>query len=287
LACVVGGGAGIVVGQPLDVLKVRLQHTHKGIGIIELLVRTVKNEGVLALFKGMLPPLGGQVAFTSLSFAGYNKSLAWLGGLYRDDDKKTINNGNVFLAGCVGGALSTIATTPCELLKVNLQTDTGKGGAGSMRRLIRQRLAAKGLRGLYSGWGVTLLRDCPATGLYFLVYYATKNKFLEHSYGNRTMAELFAGGLAGVVSWGSIVPLDVVKTRLQTDACLPVGLREYSGIGDCFQKTFQEEGIRGLTRGTFPLLLRAFPVNAVTFFAYEHALRMMEGNHASQPCVNS
>ena len=42
----IGGCSGIVAGQPLDTVKVRLQSTNSFTGPLDCLVKTVRNEGV-------------------------------------------------------------------------------------------------------------------------------------------------------------------------------------------------------------------------------------------------
>lgn len=43
----------------------------------------------------------------------------------------------------------------------------------------------------------------------------------------------------------------------------------YRGIVDCAIRSYRSEGMSVFVRGATPALLRAFPVNAVTFFVYE------------------
>jgi solute carrier family 25 carnitine/acylcarnitine transporter 20/29 len=119
-----------------------------------------------------------------------------------------------------------------------------------------------------------------STVFYFLVYYGMKGRLLgekrqEAGVLERTCAELIAGGTAGVLSWGSVIPVDVVKTHIQTDSCLRPSERRYRGSLHCAQEILRSQGFGGFTRGGLPLLLRAFPVNAITFFTYERVLSML------------
>jgi len=43
----------------------------------------------------------------------------------------------------------------------------------------------------------------------------------------------------------------------------------YKGMVDCAIRSYRSEGMGVFVRGATPALLRAFPVNAVTFFVYE------------------
>lgn len=59
-----------------------------------------------------------------------------------------------------------------------------------------------------------------------------------------------------------IYPIDVVKTKIQTDAFDPTKAK-YKGAIDCFKKTWAASGYRGFYRGFGACMLRAGPANAV------------------------
>lgn len=80
---------------------------------------------------------------------------------------------------------------------------------------------------------------------------------------------LVAGGLAGIASWVTATPLDVIKSRMQMDG---LGRRAYRGLLDCLVSSFRQEGPGVFFRGLTINSARAFPVNAVTFLSYEYFL---------------
>lgn len=65
------------------------------------------------------------------------------------------------------------------------------------------------------------------------------------------------------------MPLDVIKTRIQAEP------GKYKGVIDCLRTCYQKEGLTVLFRGMAPTLLRAFPCNAATFFAYTWTMRLL------------
>jgi hypothetical protein len=54
----------------------------------------------------------------------------------------------------------------------------------------------------------------------------------------------------------------------------------YTGIIDCFQKMYKQEGIRSFYKGLTPLVIKIFPSSGVFFLAYEGTLRIL-GNKVS------
>jgi len=88
---------------------------------------------------------------------------------------------------------------------------------------------------------------------------------------------LGAGGIAGCITWASVYPLDTVKTRYQTQSMsnlderkpLIAGERRYTSTLHCIKDTLRQEGLSGMYRGIGITMVRAFIVNAVTFYGYE------------------
>lgn len=72
-----------------------------------------------------------------------------------------------------------------------------------------------------------------------------------------------------MISWISVIYLDVVKSRIQADD--PTNPR-YRSMLDCFQKCYAEGGARIFGRGMIAVSLRAFPLNGATFVGYEYFL---------------
>ncbi len=68
--------------------------------------------------------------------------------------------------------------------------------------------------------------------------------------------------ISGVISWMSVIYLDVVKSRIQADD--PINPK-YKGTVDAFRQCYAEGGLRIFTRGLLAVSLRAFPLNGATF----------------------
>lgn len=94
----------------------------------------------------------------------------------------------------------------------------------------------------------------------------------------KALKVLLCGGLAGVVTWASIFPLDVIKTRVQTQSIpnhqeqqLLSGSAQQKRVGNVMQRgaieiakdAYMVEGIRVFFRGLGVCSVRAFIVNAV------------------------
>lgn len=73
------------------------------------------------------------------------------------------------------------------------------------------------------GGAITAVRDSVGYGFYFWSYELSKRAIADEAdtHTQEALKVLLCGGLAGVVTWASIFPLDVVKTRVQTWDLVP------------------------------------------------------------------
>jgi hypothetical protein len=90
--------------------------------------------------------------------------------------------------------------------------------------------------------------------------------FLIFLYGSSCQQSSDVCVMAGMVSWALIVPLDVIKSRVQADSST---CPRYQSMADCAVKSFRADGVKVFFRGFWLIALRSLPVNAVTFVAYE------------------
>lgn len=277
-----GGTAGIISGYPLDTLRIRLQNTKNG-SAFTIFKHMVSREGPSSLYRGMAAPLASVTFQNAMVFQTYAVLSRAFDRPVSAKDPPSYKG--VALGGTGTGALQSLLLSPVELIKIRLQlhnlgqmTESRTGPVMLAKNIWRK----EGLRGLYRGLGVTVMRDGPSHGLYFWTYEYMREQLHP---GCRKSGEeslntmLIAGGLAGVASWISCYPLDVVKTRIQAQT--PSSLK-YNGILDCFKKSINEEGYSVLWRGLGTAVARAFVVNGAIFAAYEVTLRLLFNNGSIQ-----
>lgn len=127
-----------------------------------------------------------------------------------------------------------------------------------------------GLQACYKGFWIQGVRDIPASMIYFVTYESLKQRLIAHKLTDKreVFANLFAGGMAGVISWLAIMPFDVVKNLYQADN----EKLQFKSVTNCVKHVYNHHGLRGFYTGSFAACLRAFPVNAVTFAVYAQML---------------
>ncbi|TNM95094.1 hypothetical protein fugu_017853 [Takifugu bimaculatus] len=256
-----GGAAGVLVGHPFDTVKVQCIDKPLYRGTFHCFQSIVRQESLLGLYKGIGSPMMGLTFINAIVFGVQGNAMRLLA-----KDTPT----NQFLAGAAAGAIQCVICCPMELAKTRMQMQ-GTGEKKSTRKLYKNSLDClvriynrEGLRGVNRGMVTTLIRETPAFGFYFWTY-DVLTRSLGCDLGDRYMIPklLFAGGMAGIASWLSTYPVDVIKSRLQADGV--GGVNQYSSIADCVRQSVKREGYMVFTRGLTSTLLRAFPVNAATF----------------------
>lgn len=274
----VSGVFGLLVGHPLDTIKVR-QQTLGNVSLYRIIRSTFMHESVYGFYKGLLFPVLTAGCMNSVFFGVYGNSLRFVGETRKQSEvqctgKKPYEKWywDVFYAGCGAGFVAAFIACPIDLIKIQLQTQIGDKSLKfvSCHKKIYNgpwdclfdMYKSLGIRGFYRGLSPMLFRDIAASGLYMSVYTYSLEQMTEVK---PVLSIMAAGGVAGVISWASIVPFDVIKSRIQADSkSSPV----YKNMMDCVIQT-RKEGIMVFYRGFWMIAFRAFPVNAATFLGYE------------------
>ncbi|XP_075578921.1 mitochondrial glutathione transporter SLC25A39 isoform X5 [Pelecanus crispus] len=121
----------------------------------------------------------------------------------------------------------------------------------------------EGVRSLWSGLSPTLVMAVPATVIYFTTYDQLRD-YLHARMGSRGHhIPLLAGALArlGVVT--VISPLELIRTKMQSQQL------SYRELGACIQSAVAQDGWLSLWRGWGPTVLRDVPFSALYWFNYE------------------
>merc|ERR1711974_283504 len=279
-----GGACLVFVGHPLDTIKVRLQtmpiiEGQKPMysGTLDCALQTVRKEGFFALYKGMLAPLTGVTPMYSLCFLGYEigKNI-----FTEEKDYKELNLVRIGAAGATSGLFTTPILAPLERAKCLLQIQNNSGNAkfkgpfDVYRHLWKESSSPiAAVQSINKGFFATMLRESVASFFYFSTYEWLKFKLRRE--GERTpgvLGTLFAGGMAGIFNWLGCIPIDTMKSKLQT---APEGTYPH-GIRSVFTSLIREHGaiggVRSMYRGIGAIMLRAFPANAAAFYGYETAI---------------
>ncbi|OMJ66881.1 hypothetical protein SteCoe_36125 [Stentor coeruleus] len=268
------GACGVSVSQPFDIIKVRMQNT--GGGTFSVLSHLIKNEGFLALWKGSGACLFGTCVSHSISFGVVENCKKFLRH-GRDEPLSLLEHA---FCGFCSGTCTSLISAPTEGVRIKIQTQGYLDYRGDIHYkntigVSFALLKLYGIYGLYRGFLTTFLRDAIGDTFYYSTYQAVPKYLLGKEDVNAekdVLAIILSGGLAGISFWTFTYPIDLIKSRIQSDS---ISNPKYKGTIDCFVQTLNEEGWRTFTRGYLPCLLRAFPVNIGLFLGFELAMKFV------------
>lgn len=223
---------------------------------ISIFRTTLRHEGVRGLWRGALASSLGQTPTNFVVFGVYGTALR---GFEHIDVASAIGVSqaysrflHIYLAGSLSGVAQSFATAPFEHIKVQQQImlrpgEPHLGLVATARAIIR----GGGPLHLMRGTLATAMRDGGSFGVYFGSYDQFKI-LLSRASGlpeGRPPSELtmfVSGGLAGLLSWFLIFPLDVIKSVVQGS---PVTApRSSTAVSAVVMRLYREGGLRSFFR---------------------------------------
>ncbi|CAB9530317.1 Mitochondrial arginine transporter BAC1 [Seminavis robusta] len=252
-------------GQPLDIIKVRMQTNaaqYTG-GIYSSALQIWRNEGLAAFWKGSVPTAMGMMNENVVAF-GINEALK---RSFPDDPTTQANQEpnliKPFLLGPVTGCSAALVLCPAEVVKAKTQVVYDSCPKSIARQMMRQH----GIKSFFCGLEGQFLRDGSFYTVFFGGYEVCKYTFSRLFPSMPDPLNFYiSGGLAGMAGWAVAIPFDVPKTVVQAKF-------ETRVFGDYFPTMLaiaKERGVRkGLYRGLGPALSRAFIANSALFLGVE------------------
>ncbi|KAF5449591.1 hypothetical protein F2P56_030021 [Juglans regia] len=179
-------------------------------------------------------------------------------------------------------------TFPIDLTKTRLQLQ-GESLSSSTRptngfRVASEIVREQGPLGLYKGLSPAILRHLFYTPIRILGYEHFRNVVSADAGSLSLSAKALVGGISGVMAQVVASPADLVKVRMQADGrMVSQGFQpRYSGPFDALNKIMRTEGFKGLWKGVFPNVQRAFLVNTGELACYDHAKRFVIQNRIAR-----
>ena len=238
----VGGIGQTLVSHPIDTIKTRMQ-LFDFKSPFDCLKTTVKQEGIPGLYKGMGAPLFGVALVNAIVFTsyGYAKSILNKDGLL------------YIKAGAFAGFINSFACSPIEMIKIRLQAQISQGLYTGPWNVIKTTISNHGLKGIYRGLHVTILKEIPACAGWYGGFEYAKQK-LQDKEGNLSLLKLMvSGSIGGISYWTCCFPIDVVKVRIQQNPLGPTSIPYH------LKQVHERYGIKGFYRGYSVSIVRAIP----------------------------
>jgi solute carrier family 25 carnitine/acylcarnitine transporter 20/29 len=182
----IAGSASVIVGHPMDTVKVRMQTSTCGSSMWSL---ATGYGGLPGLYRGLAAPLSTACIINAIIFSSYGMSSRLYDEYFPPKALSSSTNGGssssnvslhdstlkAFTCGSFAGLVQALVICPQEHVKCRLQIQHGRGSPDHLytgpvqatQSIIKQ---SGFFSGLYRGWCITCWREVPAFGAYFAFY---------------------------------------------------------------------------------------------------------------------
>lgn len=281
------GGMVHTVVAPIERAKLLLQTQESNIaivggkhrrfkGMIDCIARTVKEEGVLSLWRG-----NGSSVLRYYPSVALNFSLK---DLYRsilrsnsNFQQSTLLSGpsTNFIAGAAAGCTTLVIIYPLDIAHTRLAADLGRIDSRQfqgIRHFLTTVYAKDGARGIYKGLPASLQGMVVHRGIYFGGFDTIKEKMSqdgEVALWKRWIAAQGVTTSAGLLSY----PMDTVRRRMMMQSGMERPM--YRNTLDCWKTIYLTEGVRSFYRGALSNIFRSTGAAAILVL-YDEVKKFMD-----------
>ncbi|KAI3439856.1 uncharacterized protein J3R85_004267 [Psidium guajava] len=235
----------------------RLSEPYKG--ITDCFTRVIKDEGVIALWRGNAVNVLRYFPTQALNFA------------FRDQFKRMFNfkketdgywkwfAGNL-ASGGAAGATSLLFVYSMDFARTRLANDAKVAKIGGERQfnglidVYKKTLKSDGIAGLYRGFTVSCVGIIVYRGLYFGLYDSLKPVVLVGKLEDSFVVSFLLGWAVTIGAGLASYPIDTVRRRMMMTSGEAV---KYRNSIDAFQQIIKKEGAKSLFKGAGANILHA------------------------------
>ncbi|XP_059063503.1 mitochondrial carrier protein MTM1 isoform X2 [Cryptomeria japonica] len=265
-------------------------------GPFDAFCKISQQEGFFRLWRGTNASLLLAVPTVGIYMPCYDVFRDWL----EDFSRKNAPEFTPYapsVAGAMARALACITCSPIELAKTRMQAQkflhAGMTPPGMWETLVGVLLSVKnkstgkdfqGFQVLWTGAGTQLARDVPFSAICWVTLEPLRRHLLGlvESEANALSilgANFSAGIIAGGVAAAVTCPLDVAKTRRQTEKDPIKAIK--TSTRKTLVEIWRDGGVRGLFTGVVPRVIRAGPSVGIVVSFYELVKYMLHQADAS------
>ena len=274
----IGGAAGMFatcVIQPIDYVKVAIQIRGSSGGSTNPIIvakEIIAEEGFVHLYKGIDAALTRQATYTTTRM-GVFKTLT---------DRHSQNNEGPIpfvlrsVYSLLAGGVGAMVGNPADLSLIRMQADSTlpeeqkrnyKGIGNAISRIVKE----EGFTALWRGATPTVVRAMALNFGMLGTYDQFKDMLSNLTGGSGKLVNVTASFCAASVACIVTLPFDNVKTKFQRMVADKDGKLPYKGFGDCFKKSIQTEGVKGLYVGLPTFVIRIAPHVVITLLFVDTA----------------
>ncbi|XP_009600083.1 uncharacterized protein [Nicotiana tomentosiformis] len=290
-------GAGIFTGltvalYPISVIKTRMQvatNTAAKDNAFSVVRGILRNDGVPGLYRGFGTVITGAIPARIIFLTALETTKVAAFKMVEpfklsEPIQAAIANG---VAGMLASLCSQSVFVPIDIVSQRLMVQGYSGHASYNGGLdvARKVLKSEGVRGLYRGFGLSVITYSPSSAVWWASY-GSSQRFIwrlldngtEHgrpapSQGKIVAVQAAGGIIAGATASCITTPLDTIKTRLQV-----MGHDKRPTARQVVKQLIAEDGWTGFYRGLGPRFVSMSAWGTSMILAYEYLKRLCAVN---------
>ncbi|XAR71310.1 hypothetical protein NMG60_11028515 [Bertholletia excelsa] len=290
-------GAGIFTGvtvalYPVSVVKTRLQVASKDAvdrNAFSVIKAILRNDGIPGLYRGFGTVITGAVPARIIFLTALETTKVTAFKLvepfkFSEATQAAIANG---LAGMLASMSAQAVFVPIDVVsqKLMVQGYSGHATYNGGLDVVRKVLKSDGIRGLYRGFGLSVITYSPSSAVWWASYgssqrliwrllgYDTEHDKSAPSEWKIVGVQAAGGIIAGATASCITTPMDTIKTRLQV---MEHGKRH--SIRQVVKGLIADDGWKGLYRGLGPRFFSMSAWGTSMILSYEYLKRLCVRN---------
>ena len=253
---------------------------------------------VKSLYRGIAGPLVSVGCVQAIGFATYDQTRRKIRTAATSDNSSSAADHHedslhdVAIAAFASGSVVSVITAPLIAIKIRQQL-SGGGFWHIVRDSYRQGRNGGGIRSFYTGFSAHFALESLGRAIFFTCYEGIKREMqyfdadgVDHSTSGGSAStnanlslgqRMVAAGASGIMSTSLLLPVDAIRTRVNSSQASPVGTTGTT-VSRAAYELWQMGGARAFFRGYWASLIRAGPVSALSLPAYDLALEWFSSN---------
>ncbi|KAI8005774.1 hypothetical protein LOK49_LG07G02142 [Camellia lanceoleosa] len=265
----VSGAVSKTVAAPIERVKLLIQNQDEMIkagrlsepykGISDCFARTIKDEGILSLWRSNTTNVIRYFPTQALNFA-FKDYFKRLFNFKKDKDGYWKWFAGNLASGAAAGASSSLFVYSLDYARTRLANDATaakNGGGRQFNGLIdvyKKTIQSDGIVGLYRGFNISVVGIIVYRGLYFGMYDSLKPVVLVGQLQDSFLASFLLGWAITFGAGLGSYPIDTVRRRMMMTSGEAV---KYKSSIDAFSQIIKNEGPKSLFKGAGANILRA------------------------------
>ncbi|XP_057958350.1 probable ADP,ATP carrier protein At5g56450 [Malania oleifera] len=246
-------------------------------GMLDCIVRTVREEGILSLWRGNGSSVLRYYPSVALNFSFKDLYRNMLRSGNSQDHHSISNASANFMAGAAAGCTTLVIIYPLDIAHTRLAADVGRTEARQFQGIyhfLSTVCKKDGIGGIYRGLPASLHGMIVHRGVYFGGFDTIKEIMSEESKPELMLWKRWLVAQAVTTSAGFLsYPLDTVRRRMmmQSGSDEPM----YQSTLDCWRKIYRMGGIASFYRGAVSNMFRGTGAAAILVL-YDEIKKFMD-----------